>query len=109
MNEPSHDASLLVTRLEAEYDLDYGFLGRLRQRQFDPIGLDRLLRLLQSIDFGEATLINRRIVALLWMIPTLMTWHLEGITKQGGDVERLRHGIDQVEAILGSKSVLDMP
>lgn len=112
MSEPTNETSLLVRRLEAEYDLDHGFLGRLRQGEFDPAGLSRLLRLLQSIDFGAATLIDRRVVALLWMIPTLMTWQLERVAEQkgdNGDIERLRHGIDQIQEILAATAVLGMP
>lgn len=108
MSESAHEASL-VSRLEAEYDLDHGFLGRLRQGWFDPAGLDRLLTLLHSINFGETTLLNRRIVALLWMMPTLMTWQLERVAEQGGDIDALRRGIDQVRERLASPSVLDMP
>lgn len=108
MSETAPEASLL-SHLEAEYDLDHGFLGQLRQGQFDPMGLDRLLRLVRSIDFGEATLLNRRMVALLWMIPTIMTWQLERVAEQGGDIEALRRGINQVQEILASPSVLSMP
>jgi hypothetical protein len=108
MSETAPEANLL-SRLEAEYDLDHGFLGQLRQGQFDPMGLDRLLRLVRSLDFGEATLLNRRMVAVLWMIPTLMTWQLERVAEQGGDIEALRRGIDQVQEILASPSVLGMP
>jgi hypothetical protein len=109
MSAPAEDVRRLISRLEAEYDLDHGFLGRLRQRQFDPAGLDRLLRLLESIDFGEATELNRRVVALVWMIPTVMTWQLEGVAKQGGDIEALRRGINQVQALLATPAVLGTP
>jgi hypothetical protein len=103
------DEAPLLGRLEAEYDLDHGFLGRLRQGQFDPTGLDRLLHLLRSIDWGEAAVLTRRLVALLWLIPTLMTWQRERVAEQGGDVEALRRGIDQVQELLAAPSVLGMP
>jgi hypothetical protein len=103
------DEAQLLGSLEAEYDLDHGFLGRLREGQFDPIGLDRLLHLVRSIDFGGAVVLNRRLVSLLWLIPTLMTWQLERVAEQGGDVEVLRRGIDQVQGLLAAPSVLGMP
>lgn len=84
MSQPADDTRRLISHLEAECDLDDGFLGRLRQGQFDSTGLDRLLRLLHSINFGEATELNRRVVALLWMILTLMMWQLERVTERGG-------------------------
>jgi hypothetical protein len=109
MSETTDEARRLCSRLEAAYDLDEGFLGRLRQGQFDPMGLDRLLRLVQSIDFGEAAHLNRRVVALVWMIPTLMTWQLERVAEQGGDVAARRRGINRVQEILASPSVRGMP
>jgi hypothetical protein len=109
MSQPADETRRLISQLEAEYDLDDGFLGRLRQGQFDSMGLDRLTRLLQSIDFGEATDFNRRVVALVWMIPTLMRWQVERLAEQGGDLEALRLGINTVEAILMSPSVLSVP
>jgi hypothetical protein len=108
MNQPVDEANLLG-RLEAEYDLDQGFLGRLRRGQFDPSGLGRLLSLLRTIDFGEAVVLNRRMVALLWLIPTLMTWQLERVAEQGGDTGALRRATDQVRELLAAPSVLGMP
>lgn len=102
------DIADLIKALEAEYDLDTGFLGRLREGTFDTAGLDRLIALLRSIEQGNEETINRRLVALLWMIPTLMEWQVERIAEHGGDVERLQRGIDTVEAIL-MNSVLGTP
>jgi hypothetical protein len=108
MSETAPEASLR-SRLEAEYDLDHGFLGQLRQGQCDPMGLDRLLRLLRPLDFGEATRLNRRMVAVLWMIPAIMTWQLERVAEQRGDIETLRRGVHQVQEILASPSILGTP
>ena len=108
MSQPADDGSLRE-RLEAEYDPDNGFLGQLRQGHFDALGLERFLRLLQSIDFGETTLVNRRLVALLWMIPTLMTWQLERVAEHGGNIQALRGAIAQVQELLQSPSVLGIP
>ena len=108
MSQPAHDESLM-TRLEAEYDLDTGFLGQLRQGHFDALGFERFLLLLQSIDLGETALVNRRLVALLWMIPTLMTWQLERVAENGGNIQALRGAIDRVQDLLQSPSVLGIP
>jgi hypothetical protein len=88
---------------------DNGFLGQLRQGHFDALGVERFLCLLQSINFGEAALVNRRVVALLWMIPTLMTWQIERVAEQGGNLETLRHTIEHVQELLQSPSVLGIP
>jgi hypothetical protein len=103
------DLSQLIPLLEAEYDLEHGFLGQLRQGVFDPAGLERLLTLVRAIDLAHADVVNRRVVALLWMIPTVMSWQLERVAEHRGDVERLRRGIDQMQALLSAASVLGTP
>lgn len=101
------DTTQLIKRMEAEYDLDTGFLGRLRQGVFDQAGLDRLLALLRAIDFGDQDCIDRRVVALLWLIPTLMMWQQERVIEHGGDVRKLRQGIDVTQSELNR--ILGMP
>jgi hypothetical protein len=95
-----NDTSSLIRALEAEYDLETGFLGRLRRGVFDQAGLERLIAVLDSIEWGDDRTVDRRLVALLWLIPTLMGWQVERVTAQTGDSEQLRHGIDKVQAIL---------
>jgi hypothetical protein len=89
-----------IRALEREYDLDVGFLGRLRQGAYDPDGQERLLALLASIRAGDGPVINRRLVALLWMIPTIMSWQVERVREQGGDTVQLLRGIDRVQTRL---------
>ncbi|HEX9069596.1 MAG TPA: hypothetical protein VF807_12565, partial [Ktedonobacterales bacterium] len=79
------------------------------QGDFDTSGLARLLQLLHAIDFGSATQIERRVVALLWMIPTLMRWQRERVREKGGDLARFEQGITQVETALHSPAVLGFP
>ena len=99
--------SELIKALEAEFDLDHGFLGQLRQGNFDPSGLQRLITLLESIDLGDELAIDRRLVSLLWMLPTFMEWQVERVAENGGDIVQLWHGIDKARRIL--YSLLGMP
>ena len=92
----------LIRALEAEYDLDSGFLGQLRQGNFESIGLERLVALLRSITISNEPTINRRLVSLLWMIPTFMGWQERRVAENGGDTVQLQHGIDKVQEILNS-------
>lgn len=70
----SEEVKELIAELEHEYDQDEGFLGLLRGGHFDSLALDRFLRLLQSIDVGVGSSIDRRVVALLWYVPLFMHW-----------------------------------
>lgn len=92
----------LIKALEAEYDLDHGFLGQLRQGNFEASGLQRLIALLQSIDLDEVLMIDRRLVSLLWMIPTIMSWQIDRVAENGGDIVHLQRGIDEAQTILNS-------
>lgn len=104
----NRDVAELIKALEAEYNLDNGFLGQLRQGFFDASGLDRLIAILASIEPTNESTIDRRLVALLWMIPTLMSWQVPRVADRGGNVVQLQHGIDKVEEIL-MNSVLGTP
>jgi hypothetical protein len=97
-----NDSTELIWALEAEYERDVGFLGRLRRGEFDREGLDRLVKLVESIDFGDALTINRRVVSLLWGIPTFMGWQSDRVAQKHGDVNALRHGIDKLETTLNT-------
>jgi hypothetical protein len=93
----------LISRLEAEYDLEEGFLGLLRGGHFDTRARDRFLRLLESIDLGTSDAIDRRLVALLWYMPLLMQWQAERLDeKEQADLhEALNRPTNQLERILG--------
>jgi hypothetical protein len=90
----------LIRAIEAEYDPDSGFLGLLRQGIFDPAGFERLITLLESVKLSNQSLINRRLVALLWMIPTFMSWQEPRVAERGGDIVQLQHRIDKVQTLL---------
>ena len=90
----------LLDRLDSEWE-DDGFLGRLRQGDFDPGGSERLLSLLRAIpEGGEEPTISRRLVALTWFIPQFMTWQRERVAEVGGDVAALDSGINKVQELM---------
>lgn len=94
------DPSELIQALSREYDQEDGFLGQLRSGVFDPNGLRRLEATLASIQLSDAEFINRRLVALLWLIPTIMSWQLERVAEQGGNTKALSDGINRVQGRL---------
>ncbi len=98
------DIDAIKRALEAEYDLDSGFIGLLRQGEFDSQGLERLLALLQSIALGDSPTIDRRLVTLVWMIPIIMRWQQDAMVENGRDVMELRHGLTRVENAVSNYS-----
>jgi hypothetical protein len=99
----------LISALEHEWDLGEGFLGKLRENTFDSAGLERLMRLLDGIDFGDAPEVNRRLVSLLWFMPLFMEWQRERAHEHGVDPQALAHAIDRVQNAISSEKVLGFP
>jgi hypothetical protein len=64
--------------IEAEYD-DHGFLGMLHSGRFDIRARDGFLQVLESISTEEGPTIDRRLVALLWYMPSIIEWHKSAI------------------------------
>jgi hypothetical protein len=100
------DAAESIRLLEGEWEQPDGFLGRLREGRFDPVGFERFEQLLRSIDRHQGGVINRRLVSLLWYVPTFMSWQRDRVEEQGGSIEELDIAITKthnlLEEILGA-------
>lgn len=46
----------------------------LRRGHFDTRACDRYIRLLETVDLGEESVVDRRIVSVLWYMPLLIEW-----------------------------------
>jgi hypothetical protein len=73
----------LIADLESEYELETGFVGQIRTGHFDAVARARLMRLVESIDLGEAEAVDRRVVALLWYLPLVLTWNAPRFDDEG--------------------------
>jgi len=75
------NTSEVIERVEKEWELERGFLGQLRQGRFDKSGYQRLRDVLGDISSGiaSASLIDRRLVSVVWYIPIFMTWQRDRI------------------------------
>jgi hypothetical protein len=99
----------LAALLEAEFDLETGFVGQLRERKFVPLAQERFLDLIESIDLGANEQLNRRIVSLLWMLPLILRWRVDDFRSIGRDVTGLERVVDRVEAALMAPKALGAP
>jgi hypothetical protein len=96
-----------IRLLEGEWEQHDGFLGRLREGRFDPVGFERFEQLLKSIDRHQGGVINRRLVSLLWYVPTFMSWQRDRVEKQGGNIEELDMAITKTHNLL--EEILGVP
>jgi hypothetical protein len=90
--------------IDAEYDLEDGFVGRLRSGQYDQVGADRLLAALSALDLGDGP-IDRRLVSLLWYLPLIIGWQLHRVPE--AEVGKVENILNQVVSIL--ETVLGVP
>jgi hypothetical protein len=94
-----------IRALEAEWSKPEGFLGKTREGVFDQRkGVD-FVAVLERIKLPMESNIDRRLVALLWYIPTFLHWQKERVAEKGGNIvafdQLTNHVQGIVEAILG--------
>jgi hypothetical protein len=97
------DFAQTIDRLETEWD-DQGFLGQLRQGQFDAEHAKNFLELLRSIIISDDELLPKRLVALLWYIPSFLSWQTERVQPNVNAKDYLQFCTDAhniLESVLG--------
>lgn len=92
--------------LEAEWELDTGFFGKVREGQFDPVAFERTRKKLQNMVIDEDADIPRRLVSLLWYMPIFLSWQTERVQKVGHDVKSYIQAVtlitNEIERLLGT-------
>jgi hypothetical protein len=101
------DVQTTIACLEAEWERSSGFLGLLRTGVFDPEGFGRLVQILESVDTGECTTLDRRFVSLTWYIPMFMSWQQERVRECGGSIEKLNAATNEILGLI--ESILGIP
>ena len=96
----------LITLAEREWDLDSGFLGKLRQGQFDRQAYGRFRQMLEKVrtETRDADQLPRRLVSLIWYVPQFMYWQVQRV-KGSISLEEYEKAVNEmssaVEEILG--------
>lgn len=80
----------LIALLEAEWDLEDGFFGKLRQGHFDRAAYARCRKTLRlvKLELHDAESLPRRLVSLVWFIPVFMIWQTERVA---GTIDALEY------------------
>ena len=97
----------VIRELEKEWDLDQGFLGGVRQGEFYPDKLERLVRILESVKLGNETIINKKFVSLTWYMPIFLIWQRDRFIQKGKDINELDRAINRIEGLL--EQILGIP
>lgn len=89
-----------IRRLERAWGFPEGVFFRLRQGDYDPEGIDEVVKFLRSLALDDDVLLPRRFVSLTWWIPTFMEWQEERVAEAGGDAEALKQHAVRVRNVL---------
>ncbi len=78
------DFSGIIERLDSEWDTN-GFFDRIRNGNYDARQAQDILEMLRAINIGEDESLPKRLVALLWYLPSFLAWQSERVAERGGD------------------------
>ena len=103
----NQDVQKTIEYLESEWSKPDGFLGRAREGLFDPRQGDEFVGNLQNIRLQDGDMIDRRLVSLIWYIPTFLFWQKERISENGGDAPAFEQFSNRVQEIV--QEILGVP
>jgi hypothetical protein len=94
-----------INALEAAWTHPDGFLYKVRQGKYDANKGQEILADLSKIRLTDDEPVERRLVSLLWYIPSFLGWQKQRIIEKGGDVadyERMSaQAMNIIEEVLG--------
>lgn len=95
----------IIEQLEFEWDTN-GFFDRVRNGDYDAIYAQGVLKTLRAIDISESDFLPKRLVALLWYLPSFLSWQVERVAEKGGDLTAYTMFITEIhntlEEVLGT-------
>jgi len=99
------DFSGIIERLDAEWDTN-GFFDRVRNGSYDAKHAQDILKMLRAINISEDELLPKRLVALLWYLPSFLGWQAERVAEKCGDRSAYEMFVTEVhntlEEVLGT-------
>jgi hypothetical protein len=96
----------IVERLEAEWDTN-GFFDRIRRGDYDAARGQAVLAILRAISIGDEEMVPKRLLSLLWYLPSFLAWQAGRIAEKGGDGAAYDRFVTEVHNIL--EEVLGVP
>jgi hypothetical protein len=100
------DFNEIIQLLDSEWDAD-GFFDRLRNGNYDTGQAQEILKILRAIKVDEVEGLPKRMVALLWYLPSFLGWQVERVVETGGDRAAYERFITEIHKVL--EEVLGTP
>ena len=94
----------MIEYLDCAWDRD-GILGQIREGKFSPEDGDKFLLTLKGMRVNDDALLPKRLVSLVWYLPSFLDWQSKRVEEKGGNLESYKHFVTLVlnalEDILG--------
>lgn len=90
------DIEIVIERIRKEWDIEDGFLGAVRYRNYYPDRLERLINVLKETTIQDEIYVERELVRLLWFIPLFLEWQKPSFQEAGQDSIILNSAINRV-------------
>ncbi|MCG2632247.1 hypothetical protein L6654_37140 [Bradyrhizobium sp. WYCCWR 13023] len=71
----------IVEQLETEWDTN-GFFDRVRNGDYDAVRRQAVLATLRMISIGDEETVPKRLVSLLWYLPSFLVWQTKRISER---------------------------
>ncbi|MBH5368669.1 hypothetical protein [Bradyrhizobium glycinis] len=98
------DTGAIVERLEVEWGTN-GFFDGVRNGDYDVVRGQAVLATLRAISIGDEDTVPKRLLSLLWYLPSFLSWQTERIVEKGGDRAAYERFVTEVfntlEEVLG--------
>jgi hypothetical protein len=95
----------IETKLESFWSDESGVFWLLREGVFAVDKIEEVVFVLRAIDLGSDEFVSRRMVSMLWYMPTFMSWQQERVVENGGDADvydrAMNSVLDEIQRILG--------
>jgi hypothetical protein len=78
------DLNWIIERLDVEWDTN-GFFDLIRNGFYDAEQAQSILSTLRAIRIGQDECVPKRLVSMLWYLPSFLVWQTERVAEAGGD------------------------
>jgi hypothetical protein len=100
------DFSGIIQQMDAEWDTN-GFFDRVRRGDYDAKQAQGIIETLRAISIGEDEQLPKRLVSLLWYLPSFLGWQVERVAENGGDRTAYERFVAEITNVL--EEVLGTP
>jgi hypothetical protein len=93
------DINQIIEAIEKQWDTD-GTLGKIRTGEFNNEAGKILINLLEQINIDDESEIPKRLLTLLWYMPSFLVWQRERVDEKSNNLSEYDHFVTDVHNVL---------